>query len=216
MLHGFIAGQTAILPSAPGSYRKKFSHKLFPPVKIIIISKTATSAISPIAPILSPVIPSIFLLIYPAKHYVTAEDKREQAMSQIRIDLEDRLKLLRDSGKQLEAYRLQQRTNYDLEMIQEIGYCKGIENYSRYFDGRLPNETPYTLMDFFPKDYLLVIDESHITVPQVRGMYNGDRARKNVLVDYGFRLPSAVDNRPLTFAEFNKKVGQVVYVAHIH
>ena len=120
---------------------------------------------------------------------------------------------LKATGKNIEAYRLEQRTKYDLEMINEIGYCKGIENYSRYFDGRDPGGTPYTLMDFFPKDYLLVIDESHITIPQVRGMYNGDQARKRTLVDYGFRLPSAMDNRPLNFEEFMRKTGQILYTS---
>jgi excinuclease ABC subunit B len=154
-----------------------------------------------------------FAVIYPAKHYIAAEERRAGALDDIKRDLEIRLKDLRDSGKQIEAYRLEQRTNYDLEMIQEIGYCKGIENYSRYFDGRNPGDPPYPLMDFFPKDYLLVIDESHITVPQIRGMYNGDRARKQTLIDYGFRLPSALDNRPLNFEEFMRKVNQVVYTS---
>ena len=151
--------------------------------------------------------------IYPAKHYISAEERRDAAIKQIQHDLDIRLKELKNSNKQIEAYRLEQRTNYDLEMMQEIGYCKGIENYSRYFDGRNPGQTPYTLMDFFPKDYLLVVDESHITVPQVRGMYNGDRARKQVLIDHGFRLPSAFDNRPLNFEEFLGKIKQVVYAS---
>ncbi len=154
-----------------------------------------------------------FVMIYPAKHYVTNEEKREDGIKQIEIDLAKRLKELRDAGKNIEAYRLEQRTNYDLEMIREIGYCKGIENYSRYFDGRAVGEAPFPLLDFFPKDYLTVIDESHISIPQIRGMYNGDRARKQTLVDYGFRLPSALDNRPLNFAEFLQKVGQVVYTS---
>lgn len=153
------------------------------------------------------------VIIYPAKHYITAEEKRAGALEQIKLDLEIRLKELRDNGKMIEAYRLEQRTNYDLEMIREIGYCKGIENYSRYFDGREIGGTPYTLMDFFPKDYLLVIDESHITVPQIRGMYFGDRSRKQTLVDYGFRLPSAMDNRPLNFDEFLKKVNKTIYAS---
>lgn len=154
-----------------------------------------------------------FTMIYPAKHYITAEDRREDAIKQIEHDLEIHLNELRSAGKSIEAYRLQQRTNYDLEMIKEIGYCKGIENYSRYFDGRKPGDTPYTLMDFFPKDYLLVIDESHITVPQVRGMYNGDNARKSTLIEHGFRLPSAFDNRPLNFEEFEKKMGSTIYTS---
>ncbi|HCC42381.1 excinuclease ABC subunit B [candidate division WWE3 bacterium RIFOXYA12_FULL_43_11] len=153
------------------------------------------------------------VVIYPAKHYVAPEETRVAALAQIKEDLALRLDFLRKSGKQLEAYRLEQRTNYDLEMIQEIGYCKGIENYSRYFDGRNPGDAPHSLMEYFPKDYLLVIDESHITVPQIRGMHNGDRSRKQVLVDYGFRLPSAMDNRPLNFDEFEQRVNQVIYVS---
>jgi excinuclease ABC subunit B len=152
-------------------------------------------------------------VIYPAKHYITAEEKREGAVKQIEEDLELHLKTLRKQGKTIEAYRLEQRTRYDLEMMQEIGYCKGIENYSRYFDGREPGGTPYTLMDFFPKDYLMIIDESHITVPQVRGMYNGDQSRKGTLIEHGFRLPSAADNRPLNFDEFQRKANQTIYTS---
>ena len=152
-------------------------------------------------------------IIYPAKHYVAPEDMHEQAMSEIRRDLEIRHKDLNDADKKMEAYRLSQRTNYDLEMIKEVGSCKGIENYSRYFDGRKEGEPPHSLMEFFPKDYLLVVDESHITVPQIRAMYNGDRARKQTLVDYGFRLPSALDNRPLKFDEFERRMGQTVYAS---
>jgi len=152
-------------------------------------------------------------VVYPAKHYVAPEETRQAALAQIKEDLALRLEFLRKEGKQLEAYRLEQRTNYDLEMIQEVGYCKGIENYSRYFDGRNPGDAPHSLMEYFPKDYLLVIDESHITVPQIRGMHNGDRSRKQVLVDYGFRLPSAMDNRPLNFDEFEQRVNQVIYVS---
>ena len=151
--------------------------------------------------------------IFPAKHYVAQEDLKKNAVEQIKEDLQIRLSELKKNGKVIEAYRLEQRTNYDLEMMQEIGYCKGIENYSRYFDGRKPGSAPYTLMDFFPKDYLLIIDESHITVPQIRGMYNGDKSRKTTLVDYGFRLPSALDNRPLNFEEFSAKQNQSVYVS---
>ena len=154
-----------------------------------------------------------FTMIYPAKHYVTNEERRGEGIKQIEVDLEKRLKELKDAGKNIEAYRLEQRTRYDLEIAQEIGYCKGIENYSRYFDGRAPGDAPYPLLDFFPKDYLTVIDESHISVPQIRGMYNGDRSRKQTLIDYGFRLPSALDNRPLNFEEFLQKVGQVVYTS---
>lgn len=151
--------------------------------------------------------------IFPAKHYVAQEELRPVAVEQIQRDLDIRTKELKSAGKVIEAYRLEQRTKYDLEMINEIGYCKGIENYSRYFDGRQEGQAPYTLMDFFPKDYLLVIDESHITVPQVRGMHNGDRSRKQTLIDYGFRLPSALDNRPLNFDEFLTKVEQAIYVS---
>ena len=152
-------------------------------------------------------------VIYPAKHYVAPEERYKDAVEQIKNDLDTRLKELKDQGKKMEAYRLEQRTNYDLEMIQEIGYCKGIENYSRYFDGRKPGETPYPLLDFFPEDYLLVVDESHITIPQIRGMYNGDAARKKTLIDYGFRLPSALDNRPLKFDEFERRMGNTVYTS---
>jgi len=152
-------------------------------------------------------------LIYPAKHYITAEERREDALKDIEKDLEEHLKVLNKQGKTIEAYRLQQRTRYDLEMMQEIGYCKGIENYSRYFDGRKPGDTPYTLMDFFPKDFLLVVDESHITIPQVRGMYNGDQSRKSTLIEHGFRLPSAADNRPLNFDEFQRKANQSIYTS---
>ncbi len=154
-----------------------------------------------------------FIEIYPAKHYIAPESTRDSAMAQIRKDLESRLRVLRSAGKNLEAYRLEQRTNYDLEMITEIGYCKGIENYSRYFDGREEGGAPYSLLDYFPEGYLLIIDESHITLPQVRGMYNGDRARKQTLVDYGFRLPSALDNRPLNFHEFLERTGHTLFVS---
>ncbi len=154
-----------------------------------------------------------FVEIFPAKHYVTPQDRVVSGVKKIQTDLQMRLKALRDAGKNIEAYRLEQRTNYDLEMIQEIGYCKGIENYSLYFDGRKPGDLPYTLLDFFPKDYLIVIDESHISVPQIRGMYNGDRARKETLINYGFRLPSALDNRPLNFEEFMRKINQNIYTS---
>ncbi len=154
-----------------------------------------------------------FALIFPSKHYVSPEDKRESALLQIEADLKIRVDELNNLGKKLEAYRLSQKTNYDLEMIREIGYCKGIENYSRYFDGRAVGDSPYTLLDFFPKDFLCVIDESHITVPQIRGMYNGDRSRKETLIDYGFRLPSALDNRPLKFEEFMRKVPAIIFTS---
>lgn len=154
-----------------------------------------------------------FAYIYPAKHYIAPQEGRQSAYEQIQTDLDNRLKELREAGKVIEAYRLEQRTNYDLEMMKEIGFCKGIENYSRYFDGRSVGGTPYTLLDFFPKDYLLIIDESHITIPQIRGMHNGDRARKQTLIDYGFRLPSALDNRPLNFTEYLSKAGLSVYTS---
>ncbi|MGM0124052.1 UvrABC system protein B [Enterococcus sp. AZ194] len=151
--------------------------------------------------------------IFPATHFVTNDDHMEHAIENIRNELEARLKVLRDDNKLLEAQRLEQRTNYDIEMMMEMGYTSGIENYSRHMDGRKEGEPPYTLIDFFPDDFLLVIDESHVTMPQVRGMYNGDRARKQMLVDYGFRLPSALDNRPLRLEEFEEHVNQIVYVS---
>lgn len=151
--------------------------------------------------------------IFPATHFVTNEEHMEHAISQIQEELEARLKVLRSENKLLEAQRLEQRTNYEIEMMREMGYTSGIENYSRHMDGRQEGEPPYTLLDFFPDDFLLVIDESHVTMPQIRGMYNGDRARKQMLVDYGFRLPSALDNRPLRLEEFEQHVNQIVYVS---
>jgi len=151
--------------------------------------------------------------IYPAKHFVTSPERMTEAMKSIREELEVRLKELESSGKLLEAARLKARTNYDLEMMYEVGYCTGIENYSRHLTRRAPGSAPYTLIDYFPKDFLLIIDESHMTLPQIRGMYNGDRARKEVLVEYGFRLPSAMDNRPLDFKEFNDRINQAIYVS---
>ena len=151
--------------------------------------------------------------IFPASHYVTREDKMKIAIQNIEKELEERLKELRAENKLLEAQRLEQRTKYDLEMMREMGFCSGIENYSRHLTLREPGATPYTLLDYFPDDFLVVIDESHVTLPQIRGMYNGDRARKQVLVDYGFRLPSALDNRPLTFEEFEQKTNQLIYVS---
>src|SRR5699024_2689139 len=151
--------------------------------------------------------------IFPASHFVTGEDKMKIAIKRIEAELEERLKELEGNNQLLEAQRLEQRTNYDLEMMREMGFCSGIENYSRHLTLREAGSTPYTLLDFFPDDFLLVIDESHATLPQVRGMYNGDRARKQMLVDHGFRLPSALDNRPLKFEEFEKKVNQSVYIS---
>ncbi len=151
--------------------------------------------------------------VFPARHYVTSEDKLQQALVDIEKELEAHLTHLRAKGKELEAQRLEQRTNYDLEMIREIGYCSGIENYSRHMDQRPTGTPPWTLIDYFPDDFLLVVDESHMTIPQVRGMYLGDRSRKLTLVDYGFRLPSALDNRPLFFAEFEELLDNVIYVS---
>ena len=151
--------------------------------------------------------------IFPAKHFVTPEEKMKQAMQEIRRELAQRLQELRAQNKLLEAQRLETRTHFDLEMMEELGYCTGIENYSRYLSGRKPGEPPYTLIDFFPKDFLVIIDESHQTIPQIRAMYNGDRSRKEVLVEYGFRLPSALDNRPLKFHEFEQRMNQVIYVS---
>ncbi|TMA69056.1 MAG: excinuclease ABC subunit UvrB, partial [Deltaproteobacteria bacterium] len=151
--------------------------------------------------------------IYPASHYVATDDVLKRAVASIRAELQDRLNELRDQHKLLEAQRLEQRTQYDLELLAEMGFCPGIENYSRHLDGRAPGEPPYTLLDYFPEDYLLVIDESHVTVPQIGGMYRGDRSRKETLVEFGFRLPSALDNRPLNFEEFLTRVPQAVYVS---
>src|SRR5256714_7670952 len=153
------------------------------------------------------------IFIYPAVHYVMPEERVESAVQSIKDELEMQVMHLRGQGKLLEAQRLLARTKYDLEMIQEVGYCSGIENYSRHLDGRKPGEKPYTLLDYFPKDYLLIIDESHVTLPQIKAMYNGDRQRKLVLVDHGFRLPSALDNRPLKYEEFEQMVNQCVYVS---
>lgn len=151
--------------------------------------------------------------IYPAKYWVSDKDNLLRAIRDIEFELEERLTELRQQGKFLEAQRLEQRTKFDIEMMKEIGYCSGIENYSRHLDGRQPGSRPYTLLDYFPKDFLLVIDESHVSIPQVRAMYNGDRARKETLVEYGFRLPSALDNRPMKFEEFESMMNQVIFVS---
>ena len=151
--------------------------------------------------------------IFPASHFVTSDDKLKIAVKNIKEELNERLEFFKEHNKLIEEQRLRERTNYDMEMLLETGFCRGIENYSRHIALKKEGETPTTLMDFFPKDYLLVIDESHVTLPQVRGMFNGDRARKQNLVDYGFRLPSALDNRPLKFDEFEKKINQVIYVS---
>jgi len=151
--------------------------------------------------------------IFPASHYTVSYQRMQQAIRSIEAEFAERLPALKEQGKLLEAQRLEQRTNYDLEMMREMGYCKGIENYSRHLSGRSPGEPPYTLLDYFPPDFLMFIDESHVAVPQIRGMYEGDRSRKKTLVEYGFRLPSAFDNRPLKFHEFESKLSQVIYVS---
>lgn len=151
--------------------------------------------------------------IYPASHYIVPKEKLNKAISEIEVELKERVKYFRENDNLIEAQRIEQRTRYDIEMLQEIGFCKGIENYSRVMSGRKPNSAPFTLLDYFPKDYLLFVDESHVMLPQVRSMYAGDKARKKSLIDYGFRLPSAYDNRPLTFDEFYSKVNQVVFVS---
>ncbi|UZW67098.1 excinuclease ABC subunit UvrB [Priestia flexa] len=153
------------------------------------------------------------VVIFPASHFVTREEKMKVAIKNIEKELQEQLEKMREAGKLLEAQRLEQRTNYDLEMMREMGFCSGIENYSRHLTLRPPGSTPYTLLDFFPEDFLLVVDESHVTIPQIRGMYNGDQARKQVLVDHGFRLPSALDNRPLKFDEFEDHIHQIVHVS---
>lgn len=153
------------------------------------------------------------IAIFPASHYVTTSEKMLRAEASIEAELEERLKELRAKDRLLEAQRLEQRTRYDLEMMQEVGYCSGIENYSRHLSNRKAGDPPFTLLDYFPDDYLIMIDESHVTVPQLRAMYNGDRSRKETLVDYGFRLPSALDNRPLTFDEFTERINQIIYVS---
>ena len=153
------------------------------------------------------------VMIFPNSHYVTTADKMERAITTIQEELKERVKYFKDNGKLLEAQRIEERTNFDLEMMKETGFCQGIENYSRHISGREPGSAPFTLFDYFPKDFLLLIDESHATIPQVRAMYNGDRARKETLVNYGFRLPSAFDNRPLKFEEFEERINQVVFVS---
>ena len=153
------------------------------------------------------------ITFFPAKQFVTPADKLNRALTTIRAELDDRIKVLESQNKLLEAQRLKMRTEYDLEMLQEMGFCSGIENYSRHLSGRPPGSKPYTIIDFFPKDFLTVVDESHATIPQIGGMYEGDKSRKTVLVDYGFRLPSALDNRPLNFPEFMKLTNQLVYVS---
>ena len=151
--------------------------------------------------------------IFPATHYATSVQGREEALERIEKDMEERVREFEEAGQLIEAQRIAQRTRYDIEMLREVGMCPGIENYSRYFDGRKPGDAPYTLLDYFPKGFLTLIDESHVTIPQIRAMYAGDRARKEALVNYGFRLPSAFDNRPLRFEEFTERIGQIIYVS---
>ncbi|RAL24519.1 excinuclease ABC subunit UvrB [Thermoflavimicrobium daqui] len=153
------------------------------------------------------------IAIFPASHYVTSSQVMERALKSIQQELDERLEELRSQGKLLEAQRLEQRTRYDMEMMREVGFCSGIENYSRHLVDKKPGETPYTLFDYFPKDFLIIVDESHVTLPQINGMFNGDQARKNVLIEHGFRLPSARDNRPLKFAEFEEKIPQILFVS---
>src|SRR5204862_688125 len=151
--------------------------------------------------------------VFPATHYVTGSERMARAVAKIEEELQVRLKEFDEQGKLLEAQRLRMRTQYDLEMIQEVGYCNGIENYSMHIDGRSPGEPPFTLLDYFPADYLLVLDESHQSVPQLHGQYEGDRSRKDVLVEHGFRLPSAVDNRPLRFDELYERINQCIFLS---
>ncbi len=154
-----------------------------------------------------------YVIVFPKSHYVTTKEKMENAITEIEKELEERVKYFKDNNKLIEAQRIEERTNFDIEMLTETGFCQGIENYSRIISGRQPGSAPYTLIDYFPKDFLLMVDESHVTIPQIRAMYNGDRARKTTLVDYGFRLPSAFDNRPLKFEEWEKKINQAIYVS---
>ena len=153
------------------------------------------------------------IMIFPNSHYVTTSDKMEHAITTIEEEMKQQVEYFKSQGKLIEAQRIEERTNFDIEMMKETGFCQGIENYSRHISGREPGSAPYTLFDYFPKDFLLLIDESHATIPQVRAMYNGDRARKESLVKYGFRLPSAFDNRPLKFEEFEQRINQVVFVS---
>lgn len=153
------------------------------------------------------------IMLFPNSHYVTTSEKMEKAIITIQEELEGRIKYFKENNKLIEAQRIEERTNFDIEMMKETGFCQGIENYSRHISGREEGSPPYTLLDYFPKDFLLFVDESHTTIPQVRGMHNGDRARKETLIKYGFRLPSAFDNRPLRFEEFENKINQTVFVS---
>jgi excinuclease ABC subunit B len=154
-----------------------------------------------------------YIAIFPASHYATSDEKREAALAEIEEELRERVKFFEEQGKLIEAQRISERTRYDLEMLREVGFCSGVENYSRVLAGRAPGSTPYTLLDYFPDDFLLFVDESHVTLPQINGMSGGDRARKENLVEYGFRLPSAYDNRPLFFPEFESKINQAIFVS---
>lgn len=184
-----------------------------PPIRIELFGDEI-DAISIINPVTGKKMESLDrYMFYPAKHFIVGQDRLEQALQDINEELDDRLKELNSLGKYVEAQRLEQRTKYDMEMLQEVGYCSGIENYSMHLSGRKWGDMPYSLLKYFPDNFLTIIDESHVTVPQIRGMYNGDRARKQTLVDYGFRLPSAKENRPLRFDEFEKSVDQVIYVS---
>jgi len=180
----------------------------------LVMSDDAIDSIQQLDPVTRKILDTrTDLWIFPAKHYVVSQERKERAIGQIRHELAQQLKTFEENGQVLEAERLSRRTRYDIEMIEQVGYCNGIENYSRFFDGRSPGEPPYTLMDYFPEDFLTLVDESHVTIPQIGGMYAGDQARKNSLIDHGFRLPSARDNRPLQFDEFEKKIGQTVFVS---
>lgn len=192
--------------------------EIFPPYQKssirIEFSQDTIDKISEINPTSGDILSELeYYAIFPAKHFVMPEDKIQGAIKNILEELEERIHWFKSQGKLLEAHRLEARTRYDLELLQEIGYCKGIENYSRHLSGRKPGEPPCTLIDYYPKDFLVFVDESHVTLPQLRGMYNGDRSRKETLVEYGFRLPSALDNRPLRFDEWDMKVKQVVFVS---
>ncbi len=180
----------------------------------LVMSEDAIDSIQQLDPITRKILDNrTDLWIFPAKHYVVSNERKSTAIAKIRHELAKQLELFEANGQVLEAERLSRRTRYDIEMIEQIGYCNGIENYSRFFDGRNVGEPPYTLMDYFPEDFLVMIDESHVTIPQIGGMYAGDQARKNSLIDHGFRLPSARDNRPLQFDEFEKKIGQTIFVS---
>lgn len=209
----------------PGTFRALGNRVEIMPVQERVmysldISGDVVRSITSIDPVSQKIVGELdSMFLFPAKHFVTDKDQQDRALRTIRLELEDRLKVLLDQGKLLEADRLKRRTNYDLAMIEEIGYCSGIENYSRHFSGKNPGEAPDTLLEYFPHlpdgepDFLTMIDESHVTLPQLRGMYAGDQARKKTLIEYGFRLPSALDNRPLRYEEFERRIGQVTYVS---